>query len=74
MENISYTIYAYRSQETVDRGSDYDTTADTLAEAKKRARYTTSEAFRQSAEMTTRLSYAQVRNDADEIVFDCFSK
>lgn len=70
----SYTIYAYRSQATVDSGSDYDTTADTLAEAKKRARYSVSEEFRQSAEMSTVLGYAQVRNGSDEIVFDCFSK
>ena len=70
----SYTIYAYRSQETIDDGCDYDTTADTLAEAKKRARYTVSEEFRQSAEMSTVLGYAQVRNEADEVIFDCFSK
>lgn len=74
MKTTSYTIYAYRSQETVDSGSDCDTTADTLAEAKKRARYMVSEAFRQSAEMSAVLGYAQVRNGADEIVFDCFAK
>jgi hypothetical protein len=70
----AYTIYAYRSQETVDSGCDYDTVADTLAEAKRRARYTVSEEFRQSGEMSTVLGYAQVRNGADEVVFDCFSK
>lgn len=71
----TYTIHAYRSQETVDKGSDYDTTADTVVEAKKRARYCLSEGFRQSAEMSTRLGYAKVTNDrTGECVFDCFAK
>ncbi len=72
--NTTYTITAYRSQETVSEGSDYDTTADTLAEAKKRARYTVSEEFRKSGEMRAVFGYSQVRNGADEIIFDCFSK
>ena len=73
--STTYSILAYRSQDTEREGCDYDTTADTLADAKKRARYCTSEEFRVSSESSSRLGYAKVINDSTgENVFDCFAK
>lgn len=70
-----YTVSAFRSQADLEAGSDYDTHADTLKEAKAKARYCLTEAFRESGEMTTRFGYAIVRKTGStEIVFDCFAK
>lgn len=49
-----YRIEAFRSQDTAREGCDYDTEADTLADARRRARHCVSEEFRQSAEMSAR--------------------
>lgn len=70
-EKAKYTVYAYASGDSA-RGYDYETSADTLAEARKRARYCLSEEFRLSGEMSHRLAMAKVFNGADECVFDCF--
>lgn len=67
----SYTIYAYRSQDTVSDGSDFDDTADTLKEAKRKAKHFISDEFRASAEMSERFGYAAVHKDG-ECVYDCF--
>lgn len=73
---ITYTIRAYTSQEQEQRdGSAYDTSADTVADAKKQARYCLTEEFRRSGEMSARFGYAKVINDkTNECVFDCFAK
>lgn len=70
----TYTVRAYRSQETVDSGCDYDTTEDTLKEAKERARYCTSEEFRKSGEMSARFGYAMVTTEEGGCVFDYCAK
>lgn len=70
-----YTISAFRSQADMEAGSDYDTHADTLKEAKQKARYCLTEAFRIYGEMSARFGYAIVRQaGSTEIIFDCFAK
>jgi len=70
----TYTVRAYRSQDTVDQGSDYDRTCDTLKEAKEAARYSVTEEFRRLGEMSEVFGYALVENADGENVFDCFAK
>ena len=69
-----YHINAYTSHETMDRGTDAETTADTLKEAKAKARHYISEDFRRLAEMSARLMYAQVLDGNGECVADFFGK
>ncbi len=64
-----YHVYAYATSDT-SRGSAYDTPADTLREAKERARYCVSEAFRVSGEMSTRLTFARVMDREGACVWD----
>lgn len=71
---MKYRIHAYPTQDYISDGSHYDTSADTLAEAKSRARYCLTEEFRLSSEASRRLGYAQVLNQAGECVYDCFLK
>lgn len=69
-----YFIYAYDSEETWEDGHLYETVADTIKEAKEKAKYSLSEAFRISGEMSARFGYARVLNRKGECVYDCFSK
>ncbi len=70
MKNTRYTVVSF----TIQDGSPvFDDQADTLAEAKRKARYFLSEAFRVSGEMTYRAGYARVENEQGECVFDCFN-
>lgn len=65
-----YSIVSF----TIQDGSPiFDDQADTLAEAKRKARHFLSEAFRLSCEMTYRAGYARVENSDGECVFDCFN-
>ncbi len=60
-----YLVESFRSSESTHEGSDYDMRADTLKEAKERARYSVTEAFRVSGEMSTRFTYARVMDTKD---------
>lgn len=54
-------VLAAVSQEDLDkRGADVDEICDTIAQAKRRAKYFLTEDFMNACETTTRLGYAQV--------------
>ncbi len=70
----TYTVRAYRSQETVNDGCDYDSQYEKLSDAKKAARYSVTEDFAKSGEMSEPFGYADVKDQDGNCLFDCFAK
>ena len=70
-----YTVEAGHTQDQIKNdGFDVSYRADTLQEAKARARYLLSDEYRRASEASTRLGYAHVINAAGECVADYFNK
>ena len=78
MKYTNIRVLVARSQEAVNRGSCDDVReCDTIAEAKKFARYALTEAYQQSAEMSEPMNYSAVMADedgSDVCVADYFRK
>ena len=76
-EEPKYYVEGFRTQDDAhpNRGSSVDYPADTVAEAKKRAKGIITEDFAKRMEMSEPLMYARVTNRfTGECVFDCFHK
>ena len=70
-----YTVEAGHTQDQIKNdGFDVSYRADTLQEAKARARYLLSDEYRRASEASTRLGYAHVINAASECVADYFNE
>lgn len=72
--NKQITVIAAASQEALElRGADVTVAADTIAEAKTRAKYYLTEEYMNRCESTTRLGYSQVLVNG-EVRYDFFAK
>ncbi len=67
-------VLAATSQYALEqKGADVDEICDTIAQAKKRAKYFLTEEFMNACETTTRLSYSQVLVNG-ECLYDFFGR
>ncbi len=74
MNNKQITVLAAVSQEQLENdGCDVEQECETIAQAKKRAKYYLTEEYMHSAESTTMLGYAVVKVDG-VIEYDFFGK
>lgn len=67
MTQAKYTLHGYCSDS--DGGYDDESHAETLKEAKEKARYMMSEEHTRIVESTVSVTYVEVLNASDEVVF-----
>lgn len=73
MQNVITVVAAVSQEQLENDGCDVEQECQTIAEAKKRAKYYLTEEYKNVAESTTRLRYAQVLVNGT-VEYDFFAK